>query len=114
MDCNKKEIPIEDEKLSYGEIIYVADQETTDLVSQAYEGDNKKQENDTLDQNNNPLIDKYLDNVNSKERIDAKGLKKSDAKNKSKREGVKNIEDKDNGVCLFNIVGVIVLVLLNV
>ncbi|KCZ77494.1 hypothetical protein H311_01490, partial [Anncaliia algerae PRA109] len=84
------------------------------LVSQAYEGDNKKQENGTLDQNNNPLIDKYLDNDNSKERVDAKDLRKSDRKSKTKREGVKNIEDKDNGVCLFNIVGIIVLVLLSV
>ncbi|KCZ73799.1 hypothetical protein H311_05241, partial [Anncaliia algerae PRA109] len=97
----------------YGEIIYVADQETTDLVSQAYAGENKEQKNEGLNQNLNPLIINDLDNINHKQNISAKDMIKSNKKSNNRKEEIKTDEDKDNGVCSFNIIGVIVLVVLN-
>ncbi|KCZ82070.1 hypothetical protein H312_00553 [Anncaliia algerae PRA339] len=114
VECSKEECIIEDEKLSYGEIIYVADQETTDLVSQVYTEENRKQENEALVQNMNPLINNNLNTNIHKEKKKDKDLSKSDTKNNSRKEEVKDLEDKDNGVFSFSIVGVVVLVVLNI
>ncbi|KCZ78993.1 hypothetical protein H312_03624, partial [Anncaliia algerae PRA339] len=113
VESSKKESIIKDDKISYDEIIYVADQKTTDLASQAYTEDNIKQEHKELDQNINPLINKILDNIDLKENDTVTDLRKSDTKSNNKKEEIINKEDKDNGVCLFNIVGVVVLVVLN-
>ncbi|KCZ77983.1 hypothetical protein H311_00998, partial [Anncaliia algerae PRA109] len=113
VECNKEQNATKDDKLQLGEIVYVADQETTDLVSRVYDGDNLKQENRELYQNMNPLINNDLDNGKSKEKDSVKDLCKSNAKNNSRKEKVNSHDYKDNGVWLFNIVGVIVLIVLN-
>ncbi|KCZ78224.1 hypothetical protein H311_00746, partial [Anncaliia algerae PRA109] len=113
VECNMGQNPIQDDKLQFGEIVYVADKETTDLISQEYARGNKKQENEKLEINMNPLVNKDLDNGNCKERDSAMDLSKSDAKSSNKKEKTKNKDDKDNGADLYNIVGVVVLVVLN-
>ncbi|KCZ81876.1 hypothetical protein H312_00635, partial [Anncaliia algerae PRA339] len=96
-----------------GEIIYVADQETTDLVSQAYAGENKEQKNEAFMQNMNPLMNMDFDNINHEEKDSIKDLIGSNKKSNNTKEGLEALDDKDNGVCLFSIVGVIVVVMLN-
>ncbi|KCZ81875.1 hypothetical protein H312_00634, partial [Anncaliia algerae PRA339] len=113
VECSKDECIIEDEKLLYGEIIYVADQETTDLVSQAYAGENKEQKNEAFIQNMNPLMNMDFDNINHKEKDSVKDLIRSNKKSNNTNQGLEALDDKDNGVCLFSIVGVIVVVILN-
>ncbi|KCZ77026.1 hypothetical protein H311_01968 [Anncaliia algerae PRA109] len=113
VECNKDESVIEDDNLLYGEIIYVADQETTDLVSQAYAGENKEQKNEALVQNMNPLMNMDSDNINHKEKDSVKDLIGSNKKGNIPKEGLKASDDKDNGVCLFSIVGIVVVVMLN-
>ncbi|KCZ82077.1 hypothetical protein H312_00560 [Anncaliia algerae PRA339] len=113
VECSKEENVIEDYKLSYGEIIYVANQETTDLVSQVYTGENKKQNNEALVQHMNPLMTNNLNANIYKEKVKDKDLNKYDTKCNSKKEEVTNKEDKDNSTGLFNIVGIIVLMVFN-
>ncbi|KCZ82078.1 hypothetical protein H312_00561 [Anncaliia algerae PRA339] len=112
-ECNREEDVIEDEKLPYGKIIYVADQETTDLVSQVYTGENKKQNNEALVQNMNPLMTNNLNASNYKEKLSYKDLNKYDTKSDSRKEEAIDLEDKDNGVSSFSIVGVVMLIVLN-
>ncbi|KCZ73957.1 hypothetical protein H311_05082, partial [Anncaliia algerae PRA109] len=112
VECSKEESIIEDEELLYGEIIYVADQETIDLV-QACGGGNKEQKNEVFNQNINPLINIDLDNNNHKQNISVKDMIKSNKKSSNRKEEIKSKEDKDNGVCSFNIIGVVMLVVLN-
>ncbi|KCZ82071.1 hypothetical protein H312_00554 [Anncaliia algerae PRA339] len=113
VECSKEEYINVDYKLPYGKIIYMADQETTDLVSQVYTEDNKTEGNEKLDQNMNPLINNPNDGIH-KEKVKDKDLNKYDTKNNSGNEEVQSLEDIDNGVLSFSIVGFVVLVVLNI
>ncbi|KCZ77775.1 hypothetical protein H311_01208, partial [Anncaliia algerae PRA109] len=113
VECRKEENVIEDYKLSYGEIICVADQETTDLVSRVYTEENDEQKNEALVQNMNPLINNNLNTSICKEKEKDKDLNKYDTKCNSKKEEAIGLEDKDNGVLAFSIVSIVVLVVLN-
>ncbi|KCZ77776.1 hypothetical protein H311_01209, partial [Anncaliia algerae PRA109] len=112
-ECNREENVIEDEKLPYGEIICVADQETTDIVSRVYTEENDEQKNEALVQNMNPLINNNLNTSIYKEMEKNKDLSNSDIKNNSGNEEVHRLEDKNNGVLAFSIVSIVVLVVLN-
>ncbi|KCZ73814.1 hypothetical protein H311_05226, partial [Anncaliia algerae PRA109] len=92
--CKEKEIITEDGKIPYGEIIYVADQETTDLVPQVYTENNQTQENEKLDLNMNPFINIDSDTNINKKRDNIKDMIKASKGNNSRKEEIKNKEDK--------------------